>query len=61
LKGLCWMGTIASAALAIAMIAVFLLAAGGIRLVTRGDYGQQGWLMIVAAMVLLANVLVWTL
>ena len=55
------MGTIASGALAIAMIAVFLLTAGGIRLVTRGDYRQQGWLMIVAAMVLLANVLVWTL
>ena len=55
------MGTIASAALAIAMIAVFLLSAGGIRLVTRGDYRQQGWLMLVAAMVLLANVLVWTL
>jgi hypothetical protein len=55
------MGTIASAALAIAMIAVFLLTAGGIRLAWRGDYRQQGWLMIVAAMVLLANVLVWTL
>lgn len=54
------MASIASAALAIAMFAVFLLAAGGIRLVRRGDYRQQGWLMIVAAMVLLANVLVWT-
>ena len=55
------MATIASTALAIAMLAVFVLAAGGIRLVRRGDYRQQGWLMIVAAMVLLANVLVWTL
>jgi hypothetical protein len=54
------MGTIASAALGIAMIAVFLLTAGGIRLIRRGEYRQQGWLMIVAAMVLLGNVLIWT-
>jgi hypothetical protein len=54
------MVTIASAALAIAMIAVFLLVAGGIRLVSRGEHRHQGWLMIVAAMVLLGNVLVWT-
>ena len=55
------MGTIASGALAIAMIAAFLLTAGGIRLISRGEYRQQGWLMIVAAMVLVGNVLVWTL
>jgi len=55
------MGTIASAALAIAMIAAFLLLLGGIRMVRRGEYRQQGWLMIVAAMVLLGNVLIWTI
>ncbi len=55
------MGTIASTTLAIAMMAAFLLAAGGVRLILRGDYRQQGWLMIVAAMVLLGNVLIWTL
>ena len=55
------MGTIASAALAIAMIAAFLLILGGIRLVRRGEYRQQGWLMIIAAMVLIGNVMVWTL
>ncbi|HJS40613.1 MAG TPA: hypothetical protein VJ763_04345 [Sphingomicrobium sp.] len=54
------MGTISSTALGIAMIAVFLLAAGGIRLIQRGEHRQQGWLMIVAAMVLLGNVLIWT-
>jgi hypothetical protein len=54
------MGTIASAALGIAMIAAFLLVLGGIRLIRRGPYRQQGWLMIVAAMVLVGNVLVWT-
>jgi hypothetical protein len=55
------MGTIASAALGIAMIAVFLLTAGGIRLIARGEYRKQGWLMITAALVLLGNVLVWTI
>ena len=54
------MGTIASATLGIAMIAVFLLLLGGIRLVRRREHRQQGWLMIVAAMVLLGNVLIWT-
>ena len=55
------MGTIASAALSVAMIAAFLLAAGGIRFIVRGEYRRQGWLMLVAAMVLVGNVLVWTL
>ena len=55
------MGTIAATTLTIAMIAVFLLAGGGIRLILRGGHRQQGWLMIVAAMVLLGNVLIWTI
>ena len=54
------MGTIASAALAIAMLAAILLGLGGLRLIRRGEYRQQGWLMVVAALVLLGNVLVWT-
>lgn len=54
------MGTIASGALAVAMIAAFLLVAGGIHLIRRGEHRQQGWLMLVAAMVLVGNVLVWT-
>ena len=54
------MGTIASAALAIAMIAAFLLVLGGLRLIRRGEHRQQGWLMIVAALVLVGNVLIWT-
>ena len=54
------MGTIASGALALAMLAAFLLVAGGIRLIRRGEHRQQGWLMVVAAMVLVGNVLVWT-
>jgi hypothetical protein len=54
------MGTIASAALAVAMLAAFLLVLGGIRLIRGSEHRQQGWLMIVAAMVLVGNVLVWT-
>ena len=55
------MGMIASSALAVTMIAAFLLAAGGVRFIRRGEYRQQGWLMLVAAMVLVGNVLVWTI
>jgi hypothetical protein len=55
------MGTVAAATLTIAMIAVFLLTAGGARLVIRRENRQKGWLMIVAAMVLLGNVLIWTI
>lgn len=43
------------------MIAAFLLAAGGLHFIRRGEHRQQGWLMIVAAMVLVGNVLIWTL
>ena len=42
------------------MIAVFLLTAGGIRLIARREHRKQGWLMIVAALVMFANVLIWT-
>ena len=55
------MGAIAYATLAIAFLAACLLAAGGIRLIRSGQYRQKGWLMIVAAMVLVGNVLIWTI
>ena len=55
------MGTIASAALAIAMIAALLLIAGGIKLAASGEHRKQGLLMILAALVLVANVLIWTI
>ena len=54
------MAMIASGALAVAMIAAFLLILGGIRLIRRGEHRQQGVLMLVAALVLVGNVLVWT-
>ncbi|GAA4763312.1 hypothetical protein GCM10023219_04560 [Stakelama sediminis] len=50
------------AAPAIAMIAVFALLWGGIVLIRRGrEMRQKGVLMIVCAIVLLANVAIWTL
>jgi len=47
--------------MALAMIAAVLLVLGGIQLIRRGENRQQGWLMLVAAMVLVGNVLIWTL
>lgn len=44
----------------IAVIAAFLLIAGAIRMY-RSNERQKAVLMIVAALVLLANVLIWTL
>lgn len=41
------------------MIAAFLLIAGGIAMIRRAER-QKGALMIVAAAVLIANVLIWT-
>jgi hypothetical protein len=50
----------ANIALSIAMVSVFALGAGGIYLwVKRGDK-QRGLLMLAAAVVILANVLIWT-
>ena len=53
--------SIASAAPAIAMVACFASAIGGMRLVRQGHDRRKGVLMLVMAAVLLANVLIWTL
>jgi high-affinity Fe2+/Pb2+ permease len=55
------MSGFASTAMAIAMIAAFLLIAGGIKLSLAKQDRLRGVLMIVAAMVLIGNVLIWTL
>ena len=49
-----------AAAMAVAMLAAFLLAVGGIRLALRPADRKRGVLMLVAAAVLVGNVLVWT-
>ena len=51
----------ASTLLSVLMIAAFLLGAGGMWLIVRKGDMKKGLLMLVAALVLLGNVLVWTL
>ena len=51
---------IASAALALAMIAAMLLIAGGIKLALDRQTRVRGALMIAAALVLVMNVMIWT-
>lgn len=55
------MYTIAVTALSLAVIASFALVGGGIYLLARRGARRQGVLMLVAAAVLFANVLIWTL
>ncbi|HJU77815.1 MAG TPA: hypothetical protein VJ597_07815 [Sphingomicrobium sp.] len=50
----------ASVALALAMIAAFLLTAGGIKLALDRQTRSRGWLMLAAAAVLVMNVMIWT-
>ena len=47
-------------AMALAMIAGFLLLAGGIKLALERQTRGRGILMIVAAFVLVMNVMIWT-
>ncbi|MGK6319698.1 hypothetical protein [Sphingomonas sp. DT-204] len=46
---------------AVAMIAVFALAAGGLYLIARRRERTKGALMLACAAVILGNVLIWTL
>jgi hypothetical protein len=46
--------------LTIAMLAVFALAAGGIWTIVKRHDRKRGILMMIAAAVLLGNVLIWT-
>lgn len=43
------------------MLAAFALSAGGLWLIAKGRDRRKGALMLVAALVMLGNVLVWTL
>jgi hypothetical protein len=54
------MDTFASAAMAIAMVAAFLLAAGGVKLLLERQTRGRGALMIATALVLVTNVMIWT-
>ena len=54
------MDDFASGAMALAMIAAFLLIAGGVKLARDRQTRGRGVLMIVAALVLVMNVMIWT-
>ena len=47
------------AILSVAMLAAFALAWGGVWLVVKRRDRKRGWLMVVMAVVLLVNVLIW--
>ena len=55
------MNAIAAAAPAIAMLACFACVGGGAYLLRSGRDRRKGVLMLVMAVVLLGNVLIWTL
>ena len=54
------MSDFTSAALALAMVAAFLLAAAGVKLALTRETRGRGVLMIAAAAVLVMNVTIWT-
>ena len=47
-------------AMALAMIAAFVLAGGGVKLMLARQTRARGALMIAAALVLVMNVMIWT-
>jgi hypothetical protein len=55
------LGTVASAALAITMIAAFLLLGFGVKLARKPADRQRGLLMIACGIIFIGNVLIWTL
>jgi high-affinity Fe2+/Pb2+ permease len=54
------MDNFSSAAMALAMVAAFLLMIGGVKLMLDRQTRVRGALMIVAALVLVTNVMIWT-
>jgi hypothetical protein len=54
------MQNLSSFAMTLAMIAAFLLLVGGVKLATDRQSRPRGILMIVAALVIVTNVMIWT-
>ena len=46
--------------LSLAVLAVFALVYGGVRLISAGRQRGKGVLMLIAALVILGNILVWS-
>ena len=55
------MNGLADALLSIAVLGAFILIGGGLWLLVKKGEKKQGGLMVLAALVMLANVLIWTL
>jgi len=55
------MNSLGAFLLSVMMIAVFALIAGGLYVLLRRNDRKRGLLMLAASLVLLANVLIWTL
>jgi len=55
------LGTLASALLAITMIAAVPLLGFGVKLALRPEERQRGLLMIACGVIFIGNVLIWTL
>ncbi len=55
------MNGIAATTLSIATIGAFLLIGAGVRFAVGRENRKQGLLMVAAGMVILGNVLIWTL
>lgn len=54
------MTNFSSAAMAVAMVSGFLLLIGGAKLALNRQTRSRGVLMIVAALVMIMNVMIWT-
>jgi len=54
------MQNFSSVAMTLAMIAAFLLLIGGVKLAIDRQTRQRGVLMIIAALVIVTNVMIWT-
>jgi hypothetical protein len=54
------MQNFSAAAMALAMVAAFLLGAGGVKLFLVRQTRSRGVLMIAAAFVIVMNVMIWT-
>lgn len=54
------MTNFSSVAMALGMVAAFLLLIGGAKLALDGQTRTRGILMIVAALVIVMNVMIWT-
>ena len=54
------MNRFSSLAMAAAMVAAFLLLLGGVKLVLHRQTRTRGILMIVTALVIVTNVMIWT-